>query len=301
MTSIAVSLVFLSLVGDDASIAEALKAKGVQIRQEKSGVVTEVSAAYKTTLSLDDYRKIGELKSVRRIWLSPMGQPLDDPALVALGPMESVENFFANGAKLTDDDMKGFAGWKSLKHLGFDHWGWFETPDKKLVGRGLAHLAKLPNLESIRLGGCRIDNAGATALAEIKTLRKVDLGHANAVDDAGIAALRGLPELRTVILSPQYQPRITDLSLEHLSQIGTLEEIEVSETWLTYDAGFRHLTKLPKLKTLKLTNVVATKADVDRFRGERPTVTVTWTEPTEEIAKRTREAFERQRAKSKAK
>jgi Leucine Rich repeat len=297
------SLVLFVLLAfaDDGSIADTLKAKGVQVRQDKSGAVTEVSAAYKTTLALDDYKKIGEFRSVRRIWLSPMGQPLDDQSLAALGPMESVENFFANGAKLTDDGMKGFAGWKNLKHLGFDHWGWFETPDKKMVGRGLAHLAKLPNLESIRLGGCRIDNAAATALAEIKTLRKLDLGHTSAIDDAGIPALAGLPKLTTIILSPQYSPRITDASLEHLSKMPSLEEIDIAETLLTYNAGLSHLAKLPNLKLLKLTNVVAAKADVDRFRNERPQVTVTWTEPTEETATKTRQSFERAKSKSKSK
>jgi hypothetical protein len=227
-----------------------------------------------------------------------MGQPLDDQSLAALGAMESVDDFFANGAKLTDDGMKGFAGWTRLKHLGFDHWGWFETPDKKMVGRGLAHLAKLPKLESIRLGGCRIDNAATTALAEIKTLEKLDLYHANAIDDAGIAALRALPKLRTIVLGPQYQPRITDASLEHLSKMRTLEVIDVSETWLTYDAGFKHLVKLPNLKTLKLTNVLATKADIERLRRECPSLTVAWTQPDEATAAKMRLTFERKRAKA---
>ena len=59
--------------------------------------------------------------------------------------------------------------------MGLDHWGWFETPDKKFVGPGLAHLAVLPHLDWLRLGGCRIGNPAVEALAKIKSLQYVEM------------------------------------------------------------------------------------------------------------------------------
>lgn len=67
------------------------------------------------------------------------------------------------------------------------------------------------------------------ALARIPSLQSVDLQHTSAVTDEGISALKALPKLRIVKLSP----RITDAALVALGKIRTLEEIEVNETRLT--------------------------------------------------------------------
>ena len=197
---------------------------------------------------------------------------------------------------MTDDGFKAFAGWKSLKSFGLDHWGWYapgHLPQKGTLGPGLAHLASCPNLEHMRLGGCRVDNRVTEALAKIKSLQSVDLQHTMAVTDEGIAALKVLPKLRIVKLSPQFSPRITDASLVFLGDIKTLEEIEVNETWLTYDKGFSHLKSLASLKRLVLTKVVASEADISRLKADHPTAQVQWTQPDEATATKTKEQVKR--------
>lgn len=64
-----------------------------------------------------------------------------------------------------------------------------------------------------------------------------------------IRMLQGVQGLKQVSLARNH--RVVDDHLEPLSQIGTLETINLTETEVT-DAGVRLLARLPKLKTLRL-------------------------------------------------
>ena len=201
-----------------------------------------------------------------------------------------------NGAKFTDEGFKVFATWKNLQRFGLDHWGWFKTKDKKLVGPGLAYLSVLPKLTSIRLGGCRVNDAAATALAKITNLESLDASHLG-ITDVGVAQLA---TCRNCVdqTRPQFSPRISDVSLLNLSTRPTLEAITVSETWLTYDKGFVHLKKLPGLKLLSLERVIATDEDIARLKADHPKAEVKWTKPDEETIEKTKAAWERSRGKA---
>ena len=280
----------------DSPAVDSLVAKGVRIKTEKDGTVSELSAGSKATITAADYEIIGAIRTLKRADISPETARLDDETAAALGKLDQLEKFFANGAELSDDGFKAFAGWKSLKSFGLDHWGWFASGHvgrKDTLGPGIAHLASCPELEHVRLGGCRVDNRVTEALAKIKSLQSVDLQHTLAVTDEGIAALAALPKLRIVKLSPQFSPRITDATLVALGKIGTLEEIELNETWLTYGKGFSHLKNLASLKKVTLTKVVATDDDIARLKADHPASTVVWTKPDDEIATKTREQFQR--------
>ena len=119
------------------------------------------------------------------------------------------------GAKLTDDGFKALAGWKSLKQFGLDHW--FRAKKDVPIGAGLAHLAALPHLESVRLGGCMIGSEGMEALSRIKSLKKLDVFHTFYVNDEDLRHLAKLPDLRILIAGPQFSPRLTDVALQGFS------------------------------------------------------------------------------------
>ena len=289
-----VSVVFGTALAEDASSVATLTAKGAKFKTEKDGTVTEVYVGGTMSMTLDDYRFIGTLHTLKNASLSPKVGPLSDEAAATLTQLDQLEKFFANGAELTDDGFKAFSGWKNLKAFGLDHWGWFTSghvPNKGQFGPGLAHLASCTNLESVRLGGCRVDNRVTEALAQIKSLQSVDLQHTNAVTDEGLAALKALPKLRIVKLSPQFGPRITDSALAALGDIKTLEEIELNETWLTYEKGFVHLKDLVSLKKIVLTRVVASEDDIAKLKADHPAMTVTWTKPDDAIAAKTQAEF----------
>ncbi len=145
----------------------------------------------------------------------------------------------------------------------------------------------------MRLGGCRVDNEAPRALAKIKSLQKVDLFHTFAVTDDGIEALQALPRLKIIILGPQYTPRITNRTLEHLSKIPSLEEISITETWFTYGDGLVHLKKLPNLKTLTLKYVLADEKDIARLKQELTNVKIEWSLPDEMNTARLRQTFKK--------
>jgi hypothetical protein len=296
-TSLALLFIcMLSALAANPPNVDALAAKGVRFKVEKDGTVTEASVGGKATITIEDYALLGAMRSLKRADVSPESARLNDDTAKSLASLEQLEKFFANGAELTDDGFKAFAGWKNLKSFGLDHWGWYapgHLPQKGALGPGLAHLASCTQLESLRLGGCRVDNRVTLAIAQIKSLQSVDLQHTYAVSDEGIRALQALPKLRIVKLSPQFSPRITDASLAALGEIKTLEEIEINETWLTYAQGFTHLQKLASLKKIVLTKVIATEADITHLKADHPGVEVKWTQPDEAIVVKTKEQFQR--------
>jgi hypothetical protein len=280
------------LLGADAAVASDLEAKGAKLKRERDGTVSELSIGPDAKMAPEDYGRMRELKSLKRLSLSPKEPNLNDAMLAAIGPLPSVERFFSNASQFTDDGLKGFTGWTGLRHFGFDHW-FGPAGSKGYVGAGLAHLAGLPNLIHVRLGGCRVDNAACEALAKIRTLESIDLFHTFAVTDDGVAMLKALPKLRVVKLGPQWTPRITDASLRHIGEIPTIEEISIVETILTYDGGFSHLKQLRGLRTIDLGTCVTSEAEVARLKADHPEATVKWAAPPEEQVVKVRATFQR--------
>jgi hypothetical protein len=270
------AVVALPLLGrsDEQALAAQLAEKGMQLRRDAAGSVTEISISSTVVMTREDYQAFSQFPKLHKLWMSPGGLRLDDDTLAAIGALPNLDYFFGGSAQFTDEGLKGFAGWKNLKYFGLDHW-FGPAGSKGYVGQGLAHLAGLP-LERVRLGGCRVDDEAPKARAKIKTLHKVDLFHTARVTDDGVAALQALPNLKTVVLGPQFTPRISDRSLEILSRIPTLEVLDFTGTWLTYDGGFRHLKKLPNLQTLKLKDVLAEEKDIARLKSELPKLGVDW-------------------------
>jgi hypothetical protein len=270
-----------------------LEARGVRLKKSKDGAVVELSVGGKVPMTAEDYAAVGKLTTLVRLNLSAEARPFDDEAAAAVGGLEKLEHFFSNGSKLSDDGFRRLAGWKSLRHFGFDHW--FRPAKDVNIGPGLAHLAVLPNLESIRLGGCQIGNDAVEALAKIKTLKKLDFFHTFAVTDDGLVHLRKLPALQSIILGPQFTPRITDGALPHLAEVKSLEEIRITETWLTWEGGLRHLKALPNLKKLALPLVLASDEDVAKLKTELPSLVVEWTKPDDAQSEKLKSAWARRK------
>ena len=282
---------------DDAELVKPLEAKGIKIKKNAAGAVTEISMGGLKGITIEDYKLIGQCRNLVALNLSAEDLRFNDEAAAQLTGLDRLEKFFSNGAQLTDDGFKPLAAWKSLKQLGFDHW--FRTVKDKPIGAGLAHLAALPNLESIRLGGCMIGAEAMEALATIKTLKKLDVFHTFYVNDDALLPLQKLPDLRIFIAGPQFQPRLTDAALRILSGVKSLEEINLTETWLTYDGGFKHLAALPNLKRLTIPKVVASEEDVAKLKTELPNLTVQWTQPDEATIEKTKATFLRHAEKQK--
>jgi len=282
---------------DDAELVRPLEAKGIKVKKSPAGLVTEISMGGLKGITIEDYKVIGQCRNLIALNLSAEDLRFNDEAAAQLTGLDRLERFFSNGAQLTDEGFKSLAAWKSLKQLGFDHW--FRTVKDKPIGAGLAHLSALPNLESLRLGGCMVGLEAMEAIATLKTLKKLDVFHTFYVNDDALLPLQKLPDLRIFIAGPQFQPRLTDAALRHLSGVKSLEEISLTETWLTYEGGFKHLAGLPRLKKLSIPKVVASEEDVAKLKEELPNLVVEWTQPDEATIEKTKATFLRYFEKQK--
>jgi len=288
----------LALAGaDDAELVRPLEAKGIKVKKSPAGVVTEISMGGLKGITIEDYKLIGQCRNLLALNLSAEDLRFNDEAAAQLTGLDRLERFFSNGAQLTDEGFKSLAAWKSLKQLGFDHW--FRTVKDKPIGAGLAHLSALPNLESVRLGGCMIGIEAMEALATLKTLKKLDVFHTFYVNDEALLPLQKLPDLRVFIAGPQFQPRLTDAALRVLSGVKRPEEISLTETWLTYDGGLKHLAALPNLKKLSIPKVIASEEDIAKLKAELPTLAIQWTQPDDATIEKTKATFLRQSEKQK--
>ncbi|HVE42811.1 MAG TPA: hypothetical protein VNM14_23220 [Planctomycetota bacterium] len=294
---IVIAVVLALALADDAELVRPLEAKGAKVKKAPNGSVTEISVGGIKGITLEDYKTVGQCKNLLVLNLSAEELRFNDEAAAQLTGLERLERFFSNGAQLSDDGFKSLASWKSLKQIGFDHW--FRTKKDQPIGAGLAHLAALPNLETVRLGGCMIGIEAMEALATIKTLKKLDVFHTFYVNDDALLPLQKLPALRIFIAGSQFQPRISDAALKNLSGVKSLEEISLTETWLTYEGGFKHLAALPNLKKLSLPKVVASEEDIQRLKKELPNLVVEWTLPDEATVEKTKATFNRHFEKQK--
>jgi hypothetical protein len=268
------SMLFLSTAAG-ADLAT-LEAKGLKLKKTKDGSVVEVYVGPGATLAPAEYKVLGEFRdTLTRVNLCANEPRLNGEILAAIGPLPKVEQFFSNGARLLDDDFRHFAGWTSLKKFGLDHWGWFETPTKRKVGPGVAHLASLPHLEELRLGGCRVDDPAIEAVAKLQGLKSLDIFHLGYTDQ-GVASLRSLKKLTKLRINGGL---LTNKSLEHLAAIDSLETLTLSEMKLDYPGGFVHLKKLDKLTKIELQKVKTSDEDVSKLKADHPAAEVTWTKP----------------------
>ena len=109
----------------------------------------------------------------------------------------------------------------------------------------MAHIGKLTEIETLRLGDTRVTGAG--------------LSH-----------LRGLTRLKTLWLEGT---RVEDSSLIHVAQLPNLEHLSLSRTRVSND-GLEHLIRLVNLKQLYLKNTKVTEAGIFALRKVLPECTV---------------------------
>jgi hypothetical protein len=110
----------------------------------------------------------------------------------------------------------------------------------------LARIAGLEHVTTLKLDGSKqLTDAGLRHLARMPQLRELDIG-GTAITDAGLATLSALPELR---IFSAWQTRTTDAGAAHLANCPRLERVELGGTatgdgLIAAVAGKEHLTHL---------------------------------------------------------
>ncbi|EFJ37627.1 hypothetical protein SELMODRAFT_437235 [Selaginella moellendorffii] len=146
---------------------------------------------------------------------------------------------------ITEDGLCGLGeGCPRLEELDFTECNMSDT--------GLKYISKCTALRSLKLGFCSTitDKGVAHIGARCCNLRELDFYRSKGIGDAGVAAIAsGCPKLKLLDLS--YCSKITDCSLQSLSQLRELQRLElrgcvlVSSTGLAVMAsGCKRLTEI---------------------------------------------------------
>ncbi len=255
--------------GDDAGLTKELTEKGAKLTETK-GVITGFDLPDPTKWSDDDFKKIGQLSHVQKLGF---GLGLTNHQLSLLTHLPEVTAFTTNGAQLDDDGVRQLAKFKNLTFLTFFH------PGQKFTGVGLADLAALPKLESIRVGGSRVfGNEGVAAIGKLSHLKNLHIYHCH-FDSQGLAALKELKDLRSLLLNYKPVTLQGDAAMAHLSAVKSLESITLVEERLPL-ADLSLLKQLPALKSLTLTGIDIPESDVAKLKAELPSAQIKWATPT---------------------
>ncbi len=204
---------------------------------------------------LDAHPEIGGVAFETGPWDGPV-DPRDVPIevtnrgfayLARCKKLHTLRLSFMQPLRVTDAGLKSLAGLKELRVLQLG-----VTP---FSNRGLAHIAKLPQLEELWLDfNSQCDDGAMETIADLKTLRVLRF-YGAPLTDKGVAKLAGLSRLEDLQLG---RSQVGDAGLKTIASLGRLKTLDLQHTRVT-DAGMRRLTSLRKLEWLCLKGTAVTR------------------------------------------
>jgi hypothetical protein len=188
-----------------------------------------------------------------------------------------------NGPWLRDESLRALKGMPELRIVRFDHNGFLKNhPQSPLysgVGFDALSDSKLVEIK-LTLG---INDAGMEQASKIKGLKSFVVVHSQ-VSEAGLKFFEGHPTLES--FSVAEVGNVSQAALASIAKMPKVEHIGFHESFVTYEAGFKHLLPLKgRLKTLDLSMSLINAADLERVRTDHPDAKITTISPAE-IVKR---------------
>ena len=268
----------------DAALAAAIEAQGGHVVRDPSGQISEISLA-RTWATDADVERLAGIKSLKRLDLS-LTYISDRGAerLKALDHLEELNLFAAEF--ITDAAMAFLRGNQRLTKLNLR--------GTDVTDTSLAYIAELSRLKSLDISFTQVTDVGLEHLASLAQLEELNLG-GNKISGVGLHVLKLLPKLRSLSFYGIqrrnagwcWAPVITDLELDTIALLGSLEELNVGfgvalgaprpkdlgladgeaecriagGTRIT-DLGVAKLTRLKRLKRLDLSGSAMTSAGV---------------------------------------
>ena len=158
--------------------------------------------------------------------------PLNDAGLEAICDVGVTGRFWFAHVHFTDAGSKHLTKLADLRVLGIG------SSDKESSGEAVAALVDLP-LVDLSLLDRQADPVGFTYAAKIRTLEKLDAGHAPQVTDAELKLIAGLPSLRELRLGGASQ--VTDAGVLHLAACASLKKVTLQRLKGVTDEGIAAL------------------------------------------------------------
>lgn len=277
-----VLLLAAALHAGDKEIADKLGKEGIKVKLENGAAVSVLFADKEMTNfspTPAQFKLVGQLTQLKTFTVYNTCGATDD-SFAFIDKLENLETASINALKISDEGFKHFKNLRNLKKLTL--WHCF---NKQFNGSGSAHLADLPKLESYACDGSTFNDEGLKACAKLKQVSALHFHHTMATN-AGLAHLKGMENLKSLMLSTQFSMRLGDAALEHIAELPNLEKLEFDETLLTYEGGLKHLTKLKNLKELILKDDDVSEADITKLREALPNVNFAFTRAKPEQAEK---------------
>jgi internalin A len=214
--------------------------------------------------------KLSKLKELRKLEL-PDGIVLSKESLEALseakietlnlynsdeGAMEGLTNWkhlqsLRLGPKIGDKGIASIANLTTLESL--------KLMDTKVTDDGFAHLGRLTNLKTVDVPRAGFSGSGFRHLREAKNLKSLKL-ESSAITEAGLEGISKLPNITELHLPPQ----IGDAGVKHLVTMKSIEKLQIRKSKVT-DDSIAYLVQLPTLSELDLRETAITDKFVDHF------------------------------------
>ena len=156
----------------------------------------------------------------------------------------------------------------------------------------VAYLAKLAGMEKLErltvAGSLAFDDAGMAAVGKLTRLKEFRTWHAGQTLE-GVKHLKGLTNLKNLTLGQRlaYKPptTIADDTLAVLAELKSLETLELQEARLKRESLVQ-LKALTGLKTLTLSGIDISEAEVEQLRNDLIGIDVKWSKPSDVYQKR---------------
>lgn len=136
-----------------------------------------------------------------------------------------------------DNTLEEFSrGKRRIAKMGF--------PNSNLTGPGLAYLIRFEP-EFLSLNGAAATDRAFLEIRQMKRLRELQLDETG-VTNEGLALLKDLPLVRLSVKGIE----LNDVGMKNISNIKTLEILQIGKNLRITDVGYSYLDALPNLKTL---------------------------------------------------
>ncbi len=164
---------------------------------------------------------LGELTELQVLEID--AHKLGDDDLKPLAGLSTLSELSLLGAMITDDGLKFLEGLRKLQKLNL-------TAAPRITGAGLVHLEGLAELRDLSLGYTHVDDAGLAHLAPLKHLQTLRLP-GTPIRGPGLVHLGGLAELTEISLA---KTRVDDAGLAHLGPAQRVRLVDLTDAVVSH-------------------------------------------------------------------
>ena len=188
----------------------------------------------------------------------------DDDAMRHIAALPKLRMLMGQGAVATDEGFRSLSRSQTIEYF----WG-RECPNFK--GRGFVSLSEMPALKGLAVSCTFVDDASLASLPHFPSLKELvpmvisddgfrHVGRSQQIESLILMYCRDTTDVATSHIVGMENLRkyhagytlITDLSVEMLSRVKSLEEISFEGCKFITDAGIPFLTSLPRLREISI-------------------------------------------------